>query len=233
MGFSSRSSAEPRPEHTTARQRRLGGASAALLVGVWLVAACSGSRKPPADAADEDQFVPPPPCEKDEVREYHCDDLLPFNPERAAPEPYQTCPGSVGVKGSVFPATSSLARFDVARTEWTRKRVPPGHACCYSWCSKLAVADVDDVDAAACQHPNAMPERLCIGTAEAGVSDSASSPNELCAAAVAPPPGVAFTPPKAAALDLAATAERRGQGLSECCYGWCSKAPLGTGLGPK
>jgi hypothetical protein len=78
-----------------------------------------------------------------------------------------------------------------------------------------------------------MPERLCISTAEAGVSDAAAAPNEQCAAAVTPPPGVAFTPPKAAALDLRATAERRGQGLSECCYGWCSKAPLGTGLGAK
>jgi hypothetical protein len=48
-----------------------------------------------------------------------------------------------------------------------------------------------------------------------------------------PPAGVAFTPPKAAALDLRATAEKRSQGLTDCCYGWCSKAPLGTGLGPK
>jgi hypothetical protein len=78
-----------------------------------------------------------------------------------------------------------------------------------------------------------MPERLCISTSEAGVSAAAAAPNELCAEAVAPPAGVAFTPPKAAALDLGATAERRSQGLSECCYGWCSKAPLGTGLGAK
>ncbi len=205
-----------------------------LVSGALLQAfgACSARSQRPAEVAD-DGSGPPPACQKDEVREYLCDDLLPLNAARPAPEPYQTCPSNVGVKGNVFPATSSFARFDTARTEWTRKRVPPGHACCYSYCSKLAVADVDDVDPTACQQPNAMPERLCISSAEAGVSDAASSPNEGCAEAVAPPPGVAFAPPKAAALDLRATAERRAQGLSECCYGWCSKAPLGTGLGAK
>jgi hypothetical protein len=95
------------------------------------------------------------------------------------------------------------------------------------------LAEIDAVDPTACVQPNAMPERLCISTSEAGVSDPAAAPNELCAEAVTPPAGVSFTPPKAAALDLRATAERRSQGLSECCYGWCSKAPLGTGLGAK
>lgn len=208
-------------------------AVAAGLGLLWLAAACSGSKPKEAQVAVDDHSGPPPPCQQDEVREYLCDDLLPTNSEKPAPEPYQTCPGTVGVKGSVFPATSSWARFDIPRTEWTRKRTPPGHACCYSWCSKLAIAEPDQVDAAACQQANAMPERLCFSAAEAGVSDAAAAPNEQCAAAVAPPAGVAFTPPKAAALDLRATAERRGQGLSECCYGWCSKAPLGTGLGAK
>jgi hypothetical protein len=92
---------------------------------------------------------------------------------------------------------------------------------------------MDQVDPAACQRPNAMPERLCISAAEAGVSDAAAAPNEQCSVAIVPPASVAFTPPKAAALDLRATAEKRSQGLAECCYGWCSKAPLGTGLGAK
>jgi len=214
-----------------AKARRLlavwGGVGAA-----WVAVACAGGAKKEAQSADT-QDGPPLPCAKSEVREYFCDDLLPFNSEHAAPEPYQTCPSRLDVKGSVFPATSSVARFDVPRTEWTRKRVPPGHACCYSWCSKLAIADVDEVDPAACQQPNAMREKLCISAAENGVSDAAPSPNERCAVAVAPPPAVAFTPPKAAGLDLQATSERRGQGLDECCYGWCSKAPLGTGLGAK
>jgi hypothetical protein len=200
---------------------------------VCVVSACSGSKQKDAEAATDDTTGPPPPCHKDEVREYLCDDLLPIASEKPAREPYQTCPSNVGVNGNVFAATSTLARFDVPRTEWTRKRVPPGHACCYSYCSKLAIADVAAVDQTACAQPNAMPERLCISTAEGGVSDAAAAPNELCAQAVAPPAGVAFTPPKAAALDLRATAERRSQGLSECCYGWCSKAPLGTGLGAK
>jgi hypothetical protein len=203
------------------------------LAAWWLASACSAGRPKAAESAVDDAAGPPPACQLDEVREYFCDDLLPFNSEKAAPEPYQTCPSNVGVKGNVFAATSTRARFDPTRTEWTRKRVPPGHACCYSWCSKLVIADAEAVDVNACLQPNAMRERLCISSAEAEVSEPAAAPNEGCAVAVTPPAGVAFTAPKAAALDLQATAEKRGQGLSECCYGWCSKAPLGTGLGAK
>ncbi|RYZ08799.1 MAG: hypothetical protein EOO73_05730 [Myxococcales bacterium] len=214
------------------RARDLSAAALGLSV-LFAIAACAGGKQKPADSAAGDDTGPPPPCNKDEVREYLCDDLLPFKAEKAAPEPYQTCPGALSVKGNVFKPTSSVARLDQARTAWTRKRVPPGHACCYSWCSTLVVADTDDVDVAACQQPNAMRERLCISSAEAGVSDASAAPNEGCAAAVAPPASVAFTPPKAAALDLQATAEKRSQGVSDCCYGWCSKAPLGTGLGAR
>lgn len=216
--------------------RAPGRRAAAVLLGLgalWLSVACSGGKQKDAKSGGDDSSGPPPPCQKDEVREYFCDDLLPFSSEKPAPEPYQTCPSSVGVKGNVFQPTSSWARFDIPRTAWTRKRVPPGHACCYSWCSKLVVADADLVDVSSCRVPNAMPERLCISGAEAGVSDAAPAPNEQCAVAIVPPPGVAFTPPKAAGLDLAATAEKRSQGLTDCCYGWCSKAPLGTGLGAK
>jgi hypothetical protein len=214
------------------RARGLSAAALGLSV-LNTIAACSGNQQKSADSAAGEDNGPPPPCNKDEVREYLCDDLLPFTKEKAAAEPYNTCPSKLDVKGNVFKPTSSVARFDQARTEWTRKRVPPGHACCYSWCSTLVVADTDDVDAGACQQPNAMRERLCISSAEAGVSDAAAAPNEGCAAAVTPPASVAFTPPKAAALDLQATAEKRSQGVAECCYGWCSKAPLGTGLGAK
>ena len=212
-------------------------ASVRYLAWAWgalcLTSACSNPKPKDVEVAGEDMTGALPACQVDEVREYLCDDLLPFSSEKPAPEPYETCPGNVGVKGNVFPATSSFARFDRARTEWTRQRVSPGHACCYSYCSKLTLADLDQVDPNSCSQPNAMPERLCIGTSEAGVSDAAASPNELCAAALTPPAGVAFKPPKAAALDVRATAERRGQGLSECCYGWCSRAPLGTGLGAR
>lgn len=220
MGFSS-------------RVRANGLAAAVGLLTLWLAAGCSGATKKSVETAMTDRSGPPPPCHENEVREYFCDDLLPLVSDKPAPEPYQTCPNNVGVKGNVFPATSSWARFDISRTEWTRKRVPPGHACCYSWCSTLAVAAVEDVDANSCRQPHAMAERLCISTAEHGVSEAASAPNEACAAAVVPPPGVAFTPPKAAGLDLQATAEKRSQGVSECCYAWCSRAPLGTGLGAK
>jgi hypothetical protein len=217
---------------TRARAARL-RACVLGLCALWLAVACSSTKQKGPETAVEDLSGPPPPCRKNEVREYFCDNLLPFNSDKAAPEPYQTCPNNVGVKGNVFQPTSSWARFDIPRTEWTRKRVPPGHACCYSWCSTLVIADVDDIDATACQRPNAMAEQLCISAVEAGVSGAAAAPNEGCSAAVVPPAGVAFTPPKAAGLDLQATAEKRSQGLSECCYGWCSKAPLGTGLGAK
>jgi hypothetical protein len=221
MGFSSRAN--------TRRVLAVMAAGSAL----WLSVACSGGKQKDAATAADDQTGPPPPCQKNEVREYFCDDLLPFVSEKPAPEPFQTCPATVGVKGNIFAPTSSWAHFDIPRTEWTRKRVPPGHACCYSWCSTLVAGDVDDIDPKSCQQPNAMPERLCISAAEAGVSDAAAAPNEQCAVAVVPPAGVAFTPPKAAGLDLQATAEKRSQGVGECCYGWCSKAPLGTGLGAK
>jgi hypothetical protein len=220
------------PSSYRARARGISAVSLGLW-GLWFSVACSGGNQKPAESASLEDVGPPPPCNKDEVREYLCDDLLPFTAEKAAPEPYQTCPSRLDVKGNVFQPTSKVARFDAARTEWTRKRVPPGHACCYSWCSTLVIADVDDADPTACQQPNAMRERLCISSAEAGVSDAAAAPNEGCTAAVTPPPSVAFTPPKAAALDLQATAEKRSQGVAECCYGWCSKAPLGTGLGAK
>ncbi len=210
-----------------------GLAASVGLSALWLAAACSGSRPKITEAATDDLSGPPPACHKDEVREYFCDDLLPFTSEQPAPEPYQTCPRSVRVQGNIFAPTSSWARFDTDRTAWTRKRVPPGHACCYSWCSTLVVGDVDAVDVNSCRQPNAMAERLCISGAENGLSDAAAAPNESCSAAVVPPPGVAFTPPKAAGLDLQATAEKRALGLTDCCYGWCSRAPLGTGLGAK
>jgi hypothetical protein len=41
---------------------------------------------------------------------------------------------------------------------------------------------------------------------------------------------VSFARPEAAPFDPAITGERRGQGFQECCYGWCSIAPPGTGL---
>ena len=203
------------------------------LAGLSLAVACSGSKQKGPNAAADESSGPPPACHKNEVREYFCDDLLPLSSDKPAAEPYQTCPGSVGVKGNIFVPTSSGARFDIPRTAWTRKRVPPGHACCYSWCSTLVVGDVDQIEVDSCRQPNAMAEHLCISAAENGVSAAAATPNERCSSAVVPPAGVAFTPPKAAGLDLQATAEKRAQGLSDCCYGWCSRAPLGTGLGAK
>jgi hypothetical protein len=202
-----------------------------LGASLWALAACGGSSNKPAASAERDENAAPPRCERDEVREYFCDTLLPLSSDDPAPEPYETCPGSIDVRGNTFVPTREEARFDVARTEWTRRRVPPGQSCCYSWCAKLVVASPDDADQAACTQPRAMRETLCVNEAEAGVSDAAAAPYQACAAALTPPAKVAFSAPKAALLDVGATGERRSQGLKECCYGWCSTTPLGTGLG--
>jgi hypothetical protein len=194
---------------------------------------CAGRATRPDEKTGPAAASRPPPCREDQVREYFCDNLVPVDVERPGPDPYATCPGSVAVQGSVFRAAAGLARFDEARTMQNRQRVSPGHSCCYSWCSSLVLADPAEAEPAICQHPNAMRERLCISEAEAGVSAGADAPYERCAAAIKPPASVAFSQPRAAALDLGATSERRGHGIAECCYSWCSVAPLGTGLGQR
>jgi len=177
---------------------------------------------------------PGAPCGRDEVREYFCDDLLPLSSARPAPEPYDNCPGTTNVRPGAFPAIGRVAGFDKSFTEYTRRRTPPGHSCCYSWCSNLAVVDASKAGPLACADSNGLRENFCMREAEGGVSQPISSAFERCPAAVKPPDAQSFSAPGAAQFDQVATADRRQQSkLAECCYGWCSKAPAGTVLSHK
>jgi len=211
-------------------RRRLRPLSFVLLAASLFAAPSCGGGKPKEAAAPRDEQEAPLRCDVDQTREYVCDTLLPLTSAQPAPEPYQNCPGSLDVRQSVFEPLSNIARFDPAYTEFTRKRVPPGHSCCYAWCTQVALGRPDDVDGATCSDQNAMQEHYCMVEPEAGVSDSAASPYDRCPAAIRPPPAVAFSAPKAALFDPSRTGEKRQQGQNECCYGWCSKTPPGTGL---
>ena len=202
----------------------------ALVFYVALAApSCSSSQPKQAESAGAEKEQPLR-CEVDQTREYVCDNLLPLTSAKPAPEPYQNCPSALDVRQSVFEPLSTVARFDPAYTEYTRKRVPPGHSCCYAWCTRIVLGNPEEADGSVCSDPNAMQERYCMVEPESGVSASVGAPYDRCPTAIRPPAGVAFSAPKAALFDPAQTGQKRQQGLHECCYGWCSKAPAGTGL---
>jgi hypothetical protein len=188
------------------------------------------AREPSSDS--EEQRLILPACGKDQVREYRCDALVPLHSALPAPEPYGACPGMIDVVAPIFVPLSRTASFDAVHTEAMRRRAPPGHQCCYSWCARLDVANVSDVPPGSrCNEPLAFPEKLCMPEPEGRIStERAQAPFDRCAAAVRPPQGAAFSVPNAALLHPGLTNERRGLGYAECCYAWCSIAPPGTGL---
>jgi hypothetical protein len=173
-----------------------------------------------------------PACGTDQVREYRCDALLPLSSALPAPEPYEACPGVIDVVDPIFVPLGRTASFDAVQTEFMRKRAPPGHQCCFSWCARLDVAEVNEVPPGSrCNEPLAFPEKHCMPEPEGRISTSpAAAPFDRCAAAVRPPQGAAFSVPSAAMLHPGLTNERRGLGYTECCYAWCSIAPPGSGL---
>ena len=198
----------------------------ALLWG-WL-AACQSTVSEAAHVAAR-EHDPEAPCGKDEAREYFCDDLLPLTSSRPAPEPYDNCPASSSVRSGAFKPIGRVAGFDQGFTEYTRKRVPPGHSCCYSWCAKIDVADPQQAAPPACRDAYGWRESFCLREPETGTSAPAASPYGRCPAAVKPPENSSFAAPRSALLDVLQTAQRRRETkLSDCCYGWCSKAPPGT-----
>jgi hypothetical protein len=202
-------------------------------LGCWLAAAAvacaSGGDKAETPTSEA---LAPQPCGQDEVREFQCEALLPLGPALSAPEPYGTCPVTMDVGFSAYPTTAGQARFDPRYTDYIRKRSSPGHNCCYSWCSKAAIADPAEVPAGSgCQSPLAFRESYCMTEPESGISGTvAPAPYDRCPAAIEPPKAAAFSVPKAAILDGKATSSRRAQGRPECCYAWCSNAPAGSGL---
>jgi hypothetical protein len=201
-----------------------------------LPSACGSSNgeNQAATASDVDvgASLVPVACGKDQVREYRCDALLPLSSALPAPEPYGACPGVIDVVDPIFEPLAKTASFDAVHTEFMRRRAPPGHQCCYSWCARLEVAQVSEVPPGSrCNEPLAFPEKLCMPEPEGRIStERAAAPFDRCAAAVRPPQGASFSVPSAALLHPGITNERRGLGLSECCYSWCSIAPPGSGL---
>jgi hypothetical protein len=187
---------------------------------------------------DDEQSLLPVACGKDQVREFRCDALLPLSSSLPAPEPYAACPGVIDVVNPTYVPLAKTAAFDAVHTEFMRRRAPPGHQCCYSWCSRLEVASVSEVPPdGRCNEPLAFPEQYCIPEPEGRIStELAQAPFDRCPAAVRPPEAAVFSVPVAAALHPGLTSERRlagertGQAFGECCYAWCSIAPPGTGL---
>jgi hypothetical protein len=196
------------------------------------VALACGSSQPEARQPQDKAYWQhsPKQCARDEVREYFCDELLPLESALPAPEPYENCPASVESHVGVHQPVPPVAVFDADYTKHIRLRAPPGHSCCYSWCTALDLADPAKAPTALCQDPRAFRERYCLPELEGGTSAPVGGAYPSCPTAIVPPSGVSFARPEAAPFDPGITGERRGQGFQECCYGWCSIAPPGTGL---
>lgn len=211
--------------------RLRGGAWRVLsVIATLLLCGCpSGSTEAAHSAArKQDASLP---CDQDQVREYLCDDLLPLLSSRPAPEPYDNCPATTEIRHPAFPAVGRIAAFDPAFTAYTRRRVPPGHSCCYGWCAKVTLGDPSQAAEATCRDANGLPESFCMRELEQGTQAPAASPFEHCPVAVKPPEVLAFSAPNSALLDLTQSAKRRqDMGLADCCYAWCSRAPAGTVL---
>jgi len=170
-------------------------------------------------------------CKVDQTREFYCDDLLPLSAALPAPPPYDTCPSSIESAVGQYDPPPKVALFDSSYTEYIRKRAPPGHSCCYSWCSSFKIGDPRAPSAqASCTTAAAFREEYCMSEPEQGTSLSAAAPFDKCAAAVVPPAKAVFAVPEAAMLDTNATGTKRSKGQAECCYAWCSQAPPGSGL---
>ncbi len=132
---------------------------------------------------------------------------------------------------SQYEPAPAYGLFDTSYTEYTRKRAPPGHSCCYSWCEKVKLADPSAPSVQnACRTATAFREEFCMAEPEGGASDGAGSPYDRCPAAIVPPRKAVFSAPDSAAFDAQATATRRSKGGTDCCYAWCSQAPPGSGL---
>jgi hypothetical protein len=204
---------------------------ALFAVGVSLLVACHGAESLSPSARAEREEDSNLPCAEDEVREYFCDDLLPLSSSRPAPEPYDNCPSTTDIRHGSFEPVAQIARFDLSYTAYTRRRVQPGHSCCYGWCAKVKVADAGQAAPMACRDSSGLRESFCMRELEGGTSTPSASPYGHCPVAVKPPEVVAFSAPSSALLDVAETSQRRRDlQLPECCYGWCSVPPAGTVL---
>lgn len=191
-----------------------------------LATGCSHDDKLATSPADSHGVKPV--CSVDEAREYFCDELLPRESSKPAPEPYSNCPDAVADHAGVIDPEPGVAGFDADYTRHIRLRAPPGNACCYSHCSKVAVVPASAIPADnGCNDVLAFREHWCMYTLEAGTSEPAGAPFERCPAALKPPAGAVFASPKGAPFDPQYTWQKRQQGFDECCYTWCSHRPAG------
>jgi hypothetical protein len=188
---------------------------------------CGASKTPPS-APDQKRTVL---CGIDEVREYYCDDFLPLENALPAPAPYEACPETVENPPAEHDPAPRAGLFDASYTEYTRRRAPPGHSCCYSWCAKVTLADPQNPAAqSACRTGLAFREEYCMSELERGTALPAEPPFDRCPAAIVPPRKAVFSVPEAALLDPGLSGSHRAKGAPECCYAWCSQAPAGSGL---
>ncbi len=203
----------------------------AWLLGVSCLVASGCGHAPIAPVIAPESDTAPAQCAKDEVREYFCDDLLPLFSARPAPAPYDSCPASSDIRAGNFPAVGRIAAFDLEYTAYTRRRVQPGHSCCYGWCAAVKTSNPSSAAPVTCENSAGLREGFCMRELESGTSAPAASPFERCPSALKPPDVVAFAAPASARLDTAQTAQRRRETLlADCCYGWCSSTPAGTVL---
>ncbi|MCA9631656.1 MAG: hypothetical protein KC766_28565, partial [Myxococcales bacterium] len=159
------------------------------------------------------------------------EELLPRASSRPAPAPYENCPSFVEDPAGQLSDAPPNATFDKQYTAYTRKRMPPGHSCCYSWCSRLSVIDPASFDAyAGCSSALAIRETLCVESPESGTTQPAPQPFDACPTAIQPPAGASFSVPQGAIFDLETSTQKRSQGFNQCCYSWCSIAPGATGV---
>ena len=203
------------------------------MAAAWPLASVVACGKSQAAAPTQDNATSwsnsPKVCAPDQVREYFCDELLPLEAALPAPEPYANCPSSIQHHEGYHRPLPPVALFDASYTSYIRKRHPPGHSCCYSWCGPVHIKSLADVPPqAGCNQPLVIRETYCMPTLEGGTSAPASAELPRCPVAIQPPEGKAFSVPPAAPLDLVTTGERRSYGFDECCYGWCSVQPGGS-----
>lgn len=205
----------------------------ALLVATALAwGGCGGSGSKKGAVSPHDARAST--CQVNQTREFFCDDLLPLSAALPAPAPYETCPSSIETAVGQYDPPPSVALFDASYTEYTRKRAPPGHSCCYSWCSTFKVADPRAPSAqTSCTTAAAFREEYCMNEPEQGSSAAGPSPYGKCAIAIVPPAKAVFSVPESALFDSNATAAHRSKGQMDCCYAWCSQAPPGSGLQKK
>jgi hypothetical protein len=170
-------------------------------------------------------------CGIDDTREYFCEELLPPTTSMPAPSPFESCPSVIDSPDSMFTPAPSVGLFDTSYTVYMRKRAPPGHSCCYSWCSHVKLGDPSAPSIqTTCASGAAFREEYCMEEPEVGTALSVGVPFDHCPAAIVPPRKAVFSVPESAPFDAQITSTHRGKGQAHCCYAWCSLAPPGSGL---